>query len=310
MGKKQRDLLHAGCIIKKIAPVLNMPVEKLINLFYEETFWNESTARHYFMDDLPWPFKKMGYDDCLEIVCDFLDKQQQEGKLTEQDVKEKQKKVKQILSVAFMDLDALTIHRETDSDSDAVEDRIENEIEWTLRDISKLDIDTLYVLIRYFDAFSSITECDLKWIDFLDCLGHIKELITIDEFKRKLLKERFDISAKLISENMSSKDFLQWLELLSRRGYKDTTRKADPQKLNVAIEKKIRFYADKCGFQIIPLHNFIRYLVDEHNGSFFNIGREYLKVFVLIKYWISPLENVPEISINIYPPQIEEERQP
>lgn len=308
MGKKQRDLLHTGYIVKQIAPVLDMPVEKLMNLFYEETFWNENTARHYLMEDRPWPFEKMGYDDCLEIVCDFLDKRQQEGKLTEQDVKEKQKKVKQILSVAFMDLDTLTACR--GKSPDAGVGRIENEIEWILRDISKLDIDTLYVLIRYFDAFSSITERDLKWIDFLDCLGHVEGVVTIDEFKRKLLKERFDISGRLISENMSSKDFLQWLELLSRRGYKDTTRKADPQKLNTAIEEKIRFYADKCGFEITSLHNFIRYLVDEHNGSFFNIGREYLKVFVLIKYWISHFENVPEIPINIYPPQIEEERQP
>lgn len=52
------------------------------------------------------------------------------------------------------------------------------------------------------------------------------------------------------------------------------------------------------GFKITPLHCFIRYLVSEHNGSFFDIEQKYWKLFLLIKYWISHLEAAPEIVIN------------
>ena len=308
MGKRQRDQLQAGRIIKQIAPVLDMTVEELTHFFYTETFWKENSARHYLMGDTPWPFENMGYDDCHEMVCAFLDEQQQEGKLTEQDMKEKQKEVERILHVAFLDLDTLSVHGKELPDTGT--DKIEDEIEWIMRDISNLDIETLYVLNRYFDAFSSVTERDLKWIDLLDCLGYVDGLVTMDEFIRQLLKEEFPVSCGLISENMSRKDFLQWLELLSRRGYKDTTRKTDSNRLKSAIEKRVRSYTDECGFEIISLHNFIQYLVNEHNGSFFDVEPKYWKVFVLIKYWVSHFEDVPEIAINIYPPQIEEEQQP
>lgn len=308
MRKKQRDPLETGRIIKQIAPVLGITIDELMEMTFKKVHRGKETVRQYFYEGKPWPFEDMGYDDCLEMVWAFLEKQQQEGKLTEQDVENKRREVERIFSVAFMDLDTLSVHGKKLPDT--ATDKIEDEIEWIMRDISNLDIETLYVLNRYFDAFSSVTERDLKWIDLLDCLGYVEGLVTMDEFIRQLLKEEFPVSCGLLSENMNRKDFLQWLELLSRRGYKDTTRKTDSNRLKSAIEKKVRSYVAECGFEILPLHNFIRYLVNEHKGSFFDVELKYWKIVMLIKYWVSHFEDVPEIVTNIYPPQIEEERQP
>lgn len=334
MRKKQRDPLEAGRIIKQIAPVLGITIDELMERTSKKVHRGIETVRQYFYEGQPWPFEDMGYDDCLEIVCNFLSEQQREGKLTEQDVKEKREDAERILKVAFVDLDTLSFHgrkswdtekkkivndsynnpmaclREPpipyvhkDISGDTITDTIEMQVEWIMQDISNLDIETLYVLNRYFDAFSSVTERDLKWIDYLDCLGHNK-------VKRELSKKEFPVNSKLISENMNSKDFLQWLELLSRRGYRDTTRKTDSDRLKSAVEEKVRSYADKCGLKIIFFHNFIQCLVNKHNGSFFDVEPKYWKTFVLIKYWVSHFEDVPEMVINTYPPQIEEERQP
>lgn len=295
MRKKQRDPLEAGRIIKQIAPVLGITINELMEMTSKKVHRGIETVRQYFYEGKPWPFEDMGYDDCLEMACNVLDEQQQGGKLTEEDVKGKQTEVKRILSVAFMDLDTLTVHGKKLSNIGV--NKIEDEIEWIIRNIGKLDIETLYILNRYFDAFSSITETDLEWIDLLDCLGHVKGLVTIDKFERDLLKEKFSVSCGLISENMNRKDFLQWLELLSRRGYRDTTRKTDSGRLKSAVEKKVRSYADECGSEIVSFHNFIQYLVNKHNGSFFDVEPKYWKVFVLIKYWVSHFEDRPVIVL-------------
>lgn len=265
MRKKQRDPLEAGRIVKKLAPVLGITIDKLIKMISGKTCNGEDSIRQCFYEGKPWPFEDMGYDNCLEMAYGILDGQQRDGKLTEQQVERKKQEIKEILNVAFFDIDKWTFHgrkswakecheicnksrvslieppipyvyqRESD---DITADPIERQIEWIMRDINGLNLETLYVLNRYFDAFSSITEPDMKWIDVLDCFGHIEGLFSIDEFQRRLSKEEFSVSCKLILENMNSKDFQQWLELLSRRGYKDTTRKTDSNKLKSSIEKK------------------------------------------------------------------------
>lgn len=325
MRKKQRDLLEAGRMVKQLAPILGITVNKLMGIISKKVNRGTDSIRQYLYKGGPWPFEDMGYDDCLEMAHGILYGQQRDGKLTEQQLERKKQEIKKILDTAFFDFDKWTYHgrkswakecHEIYSNSkaglidppipyvyqcetdDITTDPIEGQIEWMMRDINGLNLETLYVLNRYFDAFSSITEPDMKWIDVLDCLGHIEGFISIDEFKHKLSKEEFSISCELISNNMNSKDFQQWLELISRRSYTDTTRKTDSSKIKASIEEKVRAYMNDFGFKITPLHCFIQYLVREHNGSFFDIGREYWKLFLLIKYWVSHFEAAPEIIIN------------
>lgn len=298
MRKKRRDPLEAGTIIKQVAPVLGLSVEKLAGLFADhKQSWGDDLPRHYLMGETPWPFEDMDYDECFDLVSNFLDEQQQKGALTEREANAKKEEVRQILSVAFMDLKHCDMHRKESTITGI--NRIEDEIAWIMRDISNLDTETLYILNRFFCVFSSITECDLQWIDFLDCLGNSDKCCTLDKFRRKISKEEFPISCELILENMNRKDFQQWLELLSRKNYRDATRKTDSNKLISSIEKKVRTYINDCGFEGLPFHNFIQYLVNNHHGSFFDIDRKYWKIFLLIKYWLSHFEKVPEISIDI-----------
>lgn len=175
---------------------------------------------------------------------------------------------------------------------------------WIMRDIDNLDVETRYILNRYFDAFSSITERDLKWIDYLDCLEHDKRLPSWKKFERMLSRDTFAIDGELILGNVGNKAFGQWMELLSRKSYKDTTRKMDNkkiEKLKADIYKKLYLHKENMGFEgFVPLLNFIQYLIDEHNGSFFAIKQNYWRIFVSIKFWFSHFWEEPEIIISIY----------
>ena len=303
MRKKQRDPLEAGTIIKQLAPIFGMTLEELAGFFADnKPSLQDHLFRHYFMGETPWPFEDMGYDDCLKIANNFLEEQQSKGALSEEDAKEKLREIEKILKAAFMDIDTFSFHGREEWKPE--ENPIDSTIEWIMRDIDNLNIDTRYVLNRYFDAFSSITEHDLKWIDYLDCLGHDKKLPSWKEFERKLSKDIYAISGELILENVGDKAFGQWLELLSRKSYKDTTRKMDSEKvekLKGDIYKKLYLQKGDMGLDgLVSLLNFIHYLIDEHDGSFFAVKQNYWRIFVSIKFWFSHFWEQPEIIVTLY----------
>lgn len=343
MKKKKRDPMEAGLIIKQITPILGITIGQLVGHFpNNELSIEDSRLQHYLMGETPWPFEDMGYDACLEMAHDILKEQQLAGKLSEHDTEGKLQEIEKILKVAFMDIDTLSFHgrkswatesadiynnskagltalpipynylcesedvigHSIEEGDDTTANPIDSIIEWIMRDIDNLDIETLYILNRYFDAFSCITEQDLKWIDYLDCLGHSKELLSWKEFERMLSKETIAISGELILGNMGNKAFGQWMELLSRKSYKDTTRKLDSnkiEKLKADMYKKLNLNKKNLGLEgFMPLLNFIHYLIEEHKGSFFDVGRNYWKMFISIKFWFNHFLKGPEIFYNIY----------
>ena len=303
MRKKQHDPLEAGTIIKQLASVFGITLEQLAGFFADnKPLLQDHLFRHYFMGETPWPFEDIGYDDCLKIANSFLEDQQSKGALSENEKKEKLQKIEKILKAAFMDIDALSFHGR--EGWEPTTNHIDSTIEWIMRDIDNLDVETRYVLNRYFDAFSSVTERDLKWIDYLDCIRHNKKLSSWKEFEQILSRETFPINGDLILGNMNNKAFGQWLELLSRKSYKDTTRKMDSkkiEKLKADVHNMLYLHKEDMGLEgLVSLLNFIQYLIDEHDGSFFAVKQSYWRIFVSIKFWFSHFWEDPEIIINLY----------
>lgn len=303
MRKKQRDPLEAGTMIKQLASIFGMTLEQLAGSFADQKpSLQDHLFRHYLMGETPWPFEDIGYDDCLKMALNILKEQQSKGTLSEEDAKEKMREVEKILKVAFMDIDTLSFYGR--EEWEPTTNQIDSAIERIICDIKNLDIETCYVLNRYFEAFLSITERDLKWIEYLDCLGHDEKFPSWKEFERRLSKETIEVSGVLILENVNSKAFGQWLELLSKKSYKDTTRKMNSkkiEKLRVDIHKKLNLRKENLGlWGLIPLVNFIEYLIEKHDGSFFSMRQNYWKMFVSIKFWFSHFLEDPELIVNIY----------
>lgn len=303
MRKKQRDPLEAGTIIKQLAPIFGMTLEQLAGSFADQKrSLQDHLFRHYLMGETPWPFEDIGHDDCLKMAYNILKKQQSKGTLSEEDVKKKMRETEKILKVAFMDIDTLSFHGR--EGWEPTTNPIDSTVEWIMRDIDNLDIETRYVLNRYFYAFSSITERDLKWIDYLDCLEHDKKLPSWKKFEHILSRETFAANGELILGNMNNKALGQWLELLNRKSYKDTTRKMDSkkiEKLKADIHKELCLHRETMGLEgLVSLLNFIQYLIEEHNGSFFAVKQNYWRIFVSIKFWLGHFLEEPEVIISIF----------
>lgn len=246
-------------------------------------------------------------------------------------MQDKKQEVKRILSVAFTDIDTLSFHgREswaTEKDEiynnskvclleppipydyqrisdDTTADPIDSTIEWIIRDINNLDKETLYVINRFFEAFSSITERDLKWIDYLDGLDQNETLPSMKKFQGILSKKTFAVNGKLILDNMNDKVLEQWLELLSRKNYKDNTRKLGNEQiesLKTDIQRNLYAHKNSLGLEgLISFLNFVQYLIEKQEGSFFRHDIKYWKMFLSIKYWFSHFWDESEIISNVF----------
>lgn len=288
------DSKECGRILKQAAPIIGITIDKFEELFayeYQNITGNNGIyapdTYHGYFNGKTWPFYAIGINECLQIMDDILKRQTQ---YNQAELEEKSKKIKKIVHVAFTDWDNLT-HYVSESDLKGEQNRTDhqNHIEWVMRDIEGLTLETRYVLDRYFNAFASFDEDCQKCLDLIDEYQDIERLIEVHA------KDTFKFRGNIFFEALNHKELSEWLELRdSKSKVTDATRKKKIQeiaKIKQSTEKKLMKLKLS---NLVFLHNFIRYIIEKRRGSFFNIRKKELNFLIFYKYWLR-YEDTPSI---------------
>ena len=281
--KPEKEILsECGRILKKVAKILGITVNELEDKFVvgiskiTGTKIKKERIHKLFCGE-PWPVQYYGISETYSVAEEIARSVLGDGNLYEEKIKE----IKLVVYTAFSDYDHLSYFY-SNVNQLIVQTGTGDLVDRIMQDISKIDLESIYLLHKYFNAFLSLNFVDLDVLTFVTDLN---------------LKQKLMMPIESISSLLNNPILRQWLEIKDE-SRKDTLRKVEETQLN-KIKQNIKKKLAKCGFsKLLPLACFIEeYLIDGKNGKWAEITKEKLNLLLICKY-IIPLDNEADKALK------------